>query len=95
MLSGATQIPDKTSKSFIVGSCVAGPIRYKLPFACFIPGVARRGAADRGEHRQGAGAFAEAVIRSVELIVQGRMYKTVLSSMVPFVIVAEFVKTDN
>jgi len=37
-------------------------------------GRARRtsgqGAADRGEYRQAAGAFAEAVIRSVELIVQ-------------------------
>ena len=31
---------------------------------------ARRGAADCGEYRQAAGAFAEAVIRSVELIVQ-------------------------
>jgi hypothetical protein len=31
---------------------------------------ARRAAADRGEHRQAAGAIAIAVIRSVELIVQ-------------------------
>ena len=30
----------------------------------------RRGAADRGEYPQAAGAIAEAVIRSVELIVQ-------------------------
>jgi len=34
------------------------------------PNDARPGAADRGEYRQAAGAFAEAVIRSVELIVQ-------------------------
>jgi len=32
--------------------------------------IARRGTTDRGEYRQAAGAFAEAVIRSVELIVQ-------------------------
>ena len=63
-------LTDKTSKGFIVGFCVAGPIRYKLPFACFILGVAGRGAPDRGEHRQAARAFAQAVIRSVELIVQ-------------------------
>jgi hypothetical protein len=30
----------------------------------------RRGAADRGEYRQAAGVIADAVIRSVELIVQ-------------------------
>jgi hypothetical protein len=30
----------------------------------------RKGAKDRDEHRKAAGAFAEAVIRSVELIVQ-------------------------
>jgi hypothetical protein len=33
MLSSATQIPDKTSKSFIVGSCVVGSLRYKCQFA--------------------------------------------------------------
>jgi hypothetical protein len=54
MLSRATQIPDKTSKSFIVGSCVVGSLRYKCQFAWFIPDVAGRGAADRGEYRQAA-----------------------------------------
>jgi hypothetical protein len=51
MLSRATQIPDNTSKSFIVGSCVVGSLRYKCQFAWFIPGVAGRGAADCGQHR--------------------------------------------
>jgi hypothetical protein len=42
MLSKATQIPDKTSKSFIVGSCVLWiSSAINADFACFIPGVAR------------------------------------------------------
>jgi hypothetical protein len=49
MLSRATQIPDKTSKSFIVGSCIVGLFRYKCRFACFIPGS--RGATDTGNYR--------------------------------------------
>jgi hypothetical protein len=61
MLSSATQIPDKTSKSFIVGSCVVGSLRYKCQFAWFIPGVAGRGAADCGECCEVAGVVAEAL----------------------------------
>ena len=45
--------------------------RMPTPFAHACPVAhALRGAKDRGEYRQAAGAFAEAVIRSVELIVQ-------------------------
>ena len=58
MLSRATQIPDKTSKSFIVGSCVVGSLRYKCQFAWFIPGVAGRGTKDCGQYGEAAGAAA-------------------------------------
>ena len=44
--------------------------RLSNPDQLLLQDLSDSSAADRGEHRQAAGAIAEAVIRSVELIVQ-------------------------
>jgi hypothetical protein len=46
---------------------------FQIKAVCHFQDIYRklvRGATDRGEYRQAAGAFAQAIIRSVELIVQ-------------------------
>ena len=52
------------------GGQVADDVLHQFVERRLLSLAARRGAADRCEHCQAAGAIAQAVIRSVELIVQ-------------------------